>query len=184
MNQYAKAALLSLMAWHIYSDAVARREESLAGVEHARMMLVLEEGNKIVTGVEASQGDGPPIQSEIWPSVFRDARKYHIDLGIILQSPAEMPPGVLSSCNNLAVGQLKSPGDVEVVMSAMARSSKGFQDIDFRRWIGRAAQAKFMLKLGLEQDERELEPMCYQPLMIAAHEPSSVELRQRYRQRF
>jgi hypothetical protein len=182
MNKYAKAALLSLMAWQIYADAVARRDESLAGVEHPRMMLFLEEGNKIVTGVSSKQNDGPPIQSEIWPNMFRDSRRYNIDLGIALQSPAEMPDGILSSCANLAAGQQKGIADTEVLMAATGRSSKGFHDVKYRKWFGRAPIAQFALRLGRSKNVADLEPMCYRPLMIQTHEPSSAELRQMYQE--
>jgi hypothetical protein len=42
MSQYAKAALLSLTSWHLYTDAVARREEGLEGAQHAPMLLLFK----------------------------------------------------------------------------------------------------------------------------------------------
>ena len=183
MSQYAKAALLSLMTWHLYTDAVARREEGLEGVEHAPMLLLLEEGNKIVTGVQVGQADGPRIQSDIIPSMFRDAGKYNIFLGIIFQSPSESPPGILSSCNNIAVGQLKSGEDVKTVMSSLARSPVGFVDTNYARFINRMQRGQFVLKLGLAWDVAKTEPLLYRPLMVEAHEPGRHEIRELFRYR-
>lgn len=181
LNEYAKAALLSLMAWHIYTDSVARRTEALAGADYAPMFVLLEEGNKIVSGVDSgSSDDGPDIQSDIFPRMFRDAGKYNIYLGIIAQSPSVLPPGIISSCNNLAAGQLKNSEDVETVMAAIGRSPTGFVDTHYSRFIQRMQQAQFILKLGLSMDVSEIEPVLYQPLLIDVEEPSNAEIAERY----
>ena len=183
LSEYAKAALLSLMSWRLYTDAVARREEGLAGVEHAPLFLLFEEGNKIITGVDSGVSDGPRIQSDIIPSMFRDAGKYHIFLGTIVQSPAELPPGIMSSCNNLAAGQLKNGDDVQVVMSGFARSPVGFVDTQYARFVNRMQRGQFVLKLGLAWDVAATEPLLFKPLMVEAHEPSRSEIRTLFRWR-
>ena len=183
LNEYAKAALLSLMTWHIYTDAVKRRAEIVAGADYRPMCLLLEEGNKIVTGVDAQQDEGPRMQSDIFPRIFRDAGKYHVYLGIIVQTPAKLPTGIVSSCNNAAIGQLKDADDVQAMMSAIARSPVGFMDTDYGRFIRRMPQAQFILKLGLSQDARQIEPLLYRPLMVDVAEPTDGEIREMYRGR-
>jgi hypothetical protein len=182
MSQYAKVALLSLMSWHLYADAVARREEGLEGTHHAPMMLLFEEGNKIIAGVDSGASDGPRIQSShkvrIIPSMFRDAGKYPIYLGIVVQSPSELPPGIISSCNNLAVGQLKDDEDVKVVMSGLARSPVGFVDTHYARFVNRMQRGQFILKLGLAWDVAQAESLLFKPLMVEAREPGAGEIRQ------
>jgi hypothetical protein len=179
MSEYAKAALLSLMSWHLYTDAVARREEGLEGVQHAPMVLMLEEGNKIISGVQSGASEGQRVQSDIIPAMFRDAGKYLIFLGIIVQSPSELPPGIISSCNNIAVGQLKNSDDVQVVMSSLARSPTGFVDTHYARFINRMPQGHFILKLGLSMNVAETEPLLFRPLMVRAREPNREHLRAR-----
>jgi hypothetical protein len=181
MSQYAKAALLSLMSWHLYTDAVARREEGLEGARHAPMLLLFEEGNKIIAGVDSGASDGPRIQSDIIPSMFRDAGKYLIYLGIVVQSPAELPPGIISSCNNLAVGQLKNGEDVKVVMSGLARSPVGFVDTHYARFVNRMQRGQFILKLGLAWDVAQTEPLLFKPLMVEAQEPGAGEIGEMFR---
>ena len=175
MSEYARSALLALMTYHLYTDSVVRREERLAGVSHPPLFIVLEEANKVIAGADsASQERG--IQSDIIPSFFRDAGKYGVYLCAIVQSPASLPPGILSSCNNIAVGQLKNPDDVKAVMSAMARSPHGFIDVPYAHLAGILEPGQFLLRLGLARWGQGNYPMLYRPLMVQAIEPSPDEI--------
>ncbi|MGC8946363.1 MAG: serine-rich protein [Anaerolineae bacterium] len=176
MSAYARAALLSLMTYHLYTDSVVRREERLEGVEHPPLFIVLEEANKVLGGDDNRRGDGPPIQSDIIPSFFRDAGKYMVYLAAIAQSPASLPAGILSSCNNLVIGQLKNPDDVREVMSALARSPHGFVDVPYAHFIGDLEVGQMIIRLGLARGGRGNFPILYRPLMVHAHEPSPSEL--------
>ncbi|MBO9371210.1 MAG: ATP-binding protein, partial [Chloroflexi bacterium] len=178
MSAYARAALLALMTYHLYTDSVVRREERLEGIEHPPLFIVLEEANKVLGGVEEGRSDGPAIRSDIIPSFFRDAGKYQVYLAAILQSPAQAPPGTLSSCNNLVVGQLKDPEDVKAVMSALARSPHGFVDVPYAHAIGDLEVGEFIIRLGLARNGRGNYPILYRPLMVDAREPTPSELRE------
>jgi hypothetical protein len=116
------------------------------------------------------------MHSDIIPSFFRDAGKYGVYLCAIVQSPSVLPPGILSSCNNIAAGQLKNPDDVKAVMSAMARSPHGFVDVPYAHLLGILEPGKFLLRLGLARDGRGNYPLMYRPLMVDAREPSPAEL--------
>jgi len=160
---------------------VQRREEGLAGAKYAPMLLVLEEGNKIIAGVESggmARDEGLPVQSDIIPAMFRDAGKYQIYLAIIAQSPAVLSGGIISSCNCIATGQLKDHKDVSVMMSALARSPVGFADTHYARFISRMPCGMFILKLGLADDIAALEPLLFRPLMVEAREPGVTDIRQ------
>jgi hypothetical protein len=177
MSAYARAALLALMTYHLYTDSVVRREERLEGIEHPPLFIVLEEANKVLGGSDDTRkGDGPPIQSDIIPSFFRDAGKYQVYLAAIAQSPASLPAGILSSCNNLVIGQLKNPDDVREVMSAMARSPHGFVDVPYAHFIGDLEVGQMLIRLGLARGGRGNFPILYRPLMVQAREPSPSEL--------
>ena len=117
------------------------------------------------------------------PSTFRDAGKYLIYLGIVVQSPSELPPGIISSCNNLAAGQLKNGEDVKVVMSGLARSPVGFVDTHYARFVNRMQRGQFILKLGLAWDVARTEPLLFKPLMVEAREPGAGEIGERFRGR-
>lgn len=177
MSAYARAALLSLMTYHLYTDSVVRREERLEGIEHPPLLIVIEEANKVLGGSEDTRrGDGPPIQSDIIPSFFRDAGKYQVYLAAIAQSPASLPAGILSSCNNLVIGQLKNPDDVKEVMSALARSPHGFVDVPYAHFIGDLEVGQMIVRLGLARGGRGNFPILYRPLMVEAREPSPTDL--------
>ncbi len=182
MDEYAKSAILGLIAWHLYTDAVVRRRQALGrSTADAPLLIVFEEGNKIISGVaSAGSEDGPASTTEIFQSMFRDAGKYNIFLSVIAQSPSELPPGILSSCNNLMVGQLKNARDRDVALAALGRSEKGFWYVEYATFIERMAQAQMILKLGLSPDVREIEPMLIRPTQVAAVEPSDDEIRARF----
>lgn len=183
LPEYAKAVVLSLIAWHLYQDAVIRRRESIGQGKQTPLFLVFEEGNKIISGIpdRASDDRRPAQASEIFQSMFRDAGKYNIFLAVLAQSPSELPPGILSSCNNLVVGQLKNPRDRDVVLPAIGKTEKGFWYVDYANFIGRMAVSLMILKLGLSQDIAQIEPMLIRPLMVTAPEPEDEEIRRRFR---
>ena len=181
MDEYAKAVILGLMAWHLYTDAVVRRRRSIGKRQTVPPTLILfEEGNKIITGVVSSSQEQRPYQTAIFENMFRDAGKYHIYLGVISQSPSQLPGGIFSSCNCLVVGQLKGKEDRDLVLAAMGKSEKGFWYVDYSNFVERMPQAMAVLKLGLSQDVREVEPMLFRPLIVRAAEPSDEEIRERF----
>ena len=53
MDEFAKAALFSLLAAVVYGDAVVRRRESLAGVRFPPLQIFFEEANKVLSGVSS-----------------------------------------------------------------------------------------------------------------------------------
>jgi hypothetical protein len=122
----------------------------------------------IIAGVDSGASDGPRIQSDIIPSMFRDAGKYLIYLGIVVQSPSELPPGIISSCNNLAVGQPKDGEDVKVVTH-------------YARFVNRMQRGQFILKLGLAWDIAQTELLLFKPLMVEAREPGAGEIGETFR---
>ena len=177
MDEYAKAVILGLIAWHLYTDAVVRREEHIGDpASNVPMHILFEEANKVLGGVGGEEDARRATTSEIFQNMFRDARKYRIWLSVIVQSPAQLAPGILSSCNNLMVGQLKNDLDRKAVLAALARMVTGFHDQDYIRFLGRMAVAQMILKLGVSQRPRDLEPMLIRPLMVQAPEPTNDEI--------
>jgi len=183
MAGYARAALLSLMTYHLYTDAVVRREERLVGADYPPLFIVLEEANKMFGASDSAQAskDGPPMQSDILPAFFRDAGKYQAYLGAIVQSPAQLPPGILSSCNNQAIGQLKNPDDVKAVMSALAKSPHGLLDVPYAHFLGDLEVGQLILRLGLARHGQGNYPLLIRPLMVEAREPGQHEIEEMFR---
>ena len=144
------------------------------------MFLLFEEGNKVLGGIGGGSSDERPRHSEIFPGIFRDAGKYNIFLGVVAQSPSELDPGIMSSCNNLMFGQLKNGRDRDLVIAATGRSEKGFWSRDHVEFVGRLPQAMMVCKLGLSTKMREMTPMVMRPAMVACPEPSDAEIQQRF----
>lgn len=183
MDEYSKAVMLALIGWHLYTDAVRRRTEYIGRQDlNCPMRLIFEEANKVIGGIE-SGGDHSerPYVSSIFPTMFRDARKYRIYLTAICQSPSDLLPGILSSCNNLLVGQLKNPRDAEVILPAIARSAHGFQDVDYLHSLSRIPQRLFIARLGQQTDVARIEPMLFEPCMVQAIEPTDADIREYHR---
>jgi hypothetical protein len=178
MDEFAKSVLLSLIGWHLYADCVVRRREEIGGKRGAPLWLLYEEGNKVITGVETPEERRQSQVASIIQSMFRDAGKYDIYLGVIAQTPSEFPKGIVSSCNNIVSGQLKNPEDRDVILAAMGFSEKGFHYVDYANFIERMAQGMMMLKLGLSPDIARIQPMLFRPLLVRAEEPTDDELRE------
>ena len=111
--------------------------------------------------------------------MWRDSRKYGIWLHLITQSPAEIPPGIMSSCNNIFASQIKNPRDRDVVIAAIHRSEKGFVDETWRRFMASIPVARAVVKLGYAFDRAELEPVYVRPLLLDVPEPADEEIANR-----
>lgn len=186
MDEFAKSVLMGLVAWHLYSDAVVRRRERVNVGGAARLtQIVFEEANKVLGGVGNSddQPGGPAMTAALFQTMWRDGRKYGIFLHPLAQSPAELPPGILSSCTNLVVGQLKNPRDRDVVQAALGWSEKGFTDEDYKRYISRMPLAQAILKLGYTMDTRQTAPLLTRPLLLNVPEPTDEMIWRAHRAR-
>jgi hypothetical protein len=97
------------------------------------------------------------------------------------QSPATLPPGIVDSCNNAFVVQLKMPKDRDLISGPrsaahLALSEKGFVDEHYKRYISRMEVARSIVKLGYSRDKRDVQPMLAEALMVPAREPTDAEI--------
>ncbi len=177
MDEFAKSALLSLMAVIIYLDAVVRRRESLSGKYFPPLQIFFEEANKVLSGVggsAASDSDkkGGSSVAEIFQTMWRDGRKYFVFLHLMGQTASELPPGILASCANLFVFQTKDGKDRDVVLPHLGRSEKGIVNTEYKRYLARIPRTMAIAKLGYSMDVLDLEPALIQPLLVSIDEPS------------
>jgi hypothetical protein len=185
MDEYSKAALLSLLASILYADAVARRRESLRGKNFPPMQIFFEEANKILTGVSGGAaadqgGDAGNIVSHIFQTMWRDGRKYKVFLHLMAQTVSELPTGILSSCANVFVFQTKDPKDRDLILPHLGRSEKGMVNTEYKRYLARIPQTYAITKLGYSDDVRWLEPVLVRPMMLQSAEPSDEEIVERF----
>ncbi len=179
MPEYPKAVIMGLVAWHLYNDAKARRQERInTGQTFPTTVIVFEEANKILTGVDTGMSDGPqgPTTSARFQEIFRDGRKYDFFAWLLVQSPAELPPGLFSSCNNLVIGQLKAAADRDIAQAGLGWSEKGFTDEDYKRAISRLPIGYAIVKLGYTANPVWSMPVLARPIMVAAREPTDLEV--------
>jgi hypothetical protein len=184
MDEFSKSALLSLIAAILYNDAVTRRREALGGAKFPPMQIFFEEANKVLTGVNTgatSDKEATGNQTaEAFTTMWRDGRKYKCFMHILAQTISEIPPGILSSCNNAFFGQTKSDRDRQEVLAHLARSTKGFVNSEYDRFLARMPIAMSIVKLGYTQDMIEAEPFLIRPLMLDVTEPSDAEILEYY----
>jgi hypothetical protein len=180
MDEFAKAVVFGLVAWHLYNDAVVRRRQSIGRGNERRLQIFFEEANKVLSGVAVDTGDrdggGQGHASEIWQTMWRDGRKYGIWLHVIAQTVSELPAGILSSCNNAFFSQTKDPRDRDLMMAHLAFSEKGFTDEDYKRFLSRMAVKMAVCRLGYADDTMHTTPFLCRPVMVPAAEPTDVEL--------
>jgi len=184
MDEYSKAALLSLLASILYSDAVTRRRETLSGKHFPPMQIFFEEANKVLTGVSggAASDQGPgesgnPV-SHLFQTMWRDGRKYNIFLHLMAQTVSELPSGILSSCANIFVFQTKDPKDRDVILPHLGRSEKGLVNTEYKRYLARIPRTYAITKFGYSEDVLWLEPVLVRPMILRCNEPSDEEITQ------
>jgi hypothetical protein len=183
MDEYPKAALLSLLSSILYFDAVARRREALGGMQRfPKMQIFFEEANKVLTGVSGgaasdqnASDSGSPV-SHIFQTMWRDGRKYGVYLHLMAQTASELPNGILSSCANLFVFQTKDPKDRDHILPHLGRSEKGLVNTEYKRYLARVPRTYAIAKLGYSLDVYELEPVLIRPMMVESDEPSEQEI--------
>lgn len=186
MDEYAKSALLSLIASILYLDAVVRRREMLDGERFPPLQIFFEEANKVLAGVDVGSASDRESRtssqtSQIFLNMWRDGRKYDIYLHILAQTVSELPAGILSSCNNGFFGQTKDDRDRTALLAHLARSTKGFVNADYDRFLARMPVAMSVTKLGYTQEITAMEPYLIRPLMLQVREPSDREILDHYR---
>ena len=185
MDEYPKAALLSLLSSILYFDAVARRREALdSDRPFPKMQIFFEEANKVLSGVsggaasdQAASESGSPV-SHIFQTMWRDGRKYGVYLHLMAQTAAELPSGILSSCANLFVFQTKDPKDRDLILPHLGRSEKGMVNTEYKRYLARIPRTYAIAKLGYSADVHELEPALIRPMLVACDEPSDSDILQ------
>ena len=177
LDEFSKAFLLGWSAWHIYTDSVVRRIRRAAPPDEF-LQIFFEEANKILSGVDYGDDEegGAAYTAEQFANMWRDSRKYGVWLHPITQSPARIPPGILSSCANLIVAQLKNAKDRDLVTAAIARSEKGFMDEEWRRFLARLPVAQSVARFGYSFEIAEQEPVLFRPLMLQVPEPIDEEI--------
>jgi len=182
MDEYPKAALLSLLATILYFDAVSRRRESLAGTRFPPLQIFFEEANKILSGVsggaasDSSSKDGANSVSSILQAMWRDGRKYRIFLHLLGQTVSELPEGILASCANIFVFQTKNPRDRDLILPHLGRSEKGMVNTNYKRYLARIPKTYAVAKLGYSEDVYQLEPLLIRPLLVPGTEPSDQDI--------
>ncbi|MEM2265367.1 MAG: serine-rich protein [Candidatus Hadarchaeales archaeon] len=174
LDEFSKAFLLALTAWQVYMDAVVRRIRGKGGEP---IQIVFEEANKILSGVEGDEEKGAAQwTAEQLERMWLDSRKYNIWLHIISQKPFKIPPGILSSCANIIVGQIKDPRDRDLITAALARSEKGFVDETWRRFLARLPVGRMVGRFGYSRNMSRQEPVFFEPLMLLVKEPDDGEI--------
>jgi DNA helicase HerA-like ATPase len=185
MDEFSKSALLSVIASILYLDAVVRRREALGGERFPPLQIFFEEANKVLSGVDIGAASDRDARAgdqtaQIFLNMWRDGRKYDIFLHVLAQTVSELPQGILSSCNNGFFGQTKDDKDRAAILAYLARSTKGFVNSDYDRFIGRMPMAMAIAKLGYTQEIANMEPYLIRSLMLAVSEPSDGEIYEHY----
>ena len=186
-----KAMILGLAAFHIYENSVEQRKETMetqTQQEKHPMLLVLEEAHKIINGVSensgsdasASQSSGI-ISAPLWGNLARDGRKYHVSYMLIGQSPAEFPEAMVTSCNIFGIGTLKGDKDRKMMLAAIARSTMGFEDNPYLRFLSRIERARMIWKTQISMDRKEVEPILIETIMLPVREPSDPEVAEHFK---
>lgn len=176
LDEFGKAFLLGWVGWHTYMDRVATRVHDVHLTE-PMLHIVYEEANKIF-GQPKKGGDegGSADVSDQYGAQFRDARKYGVRFSVIAQAPSLIAPDIISSCSNLVINYLKNPKDKDIILSALARSEKGFRDEDWRRFVDDIPVGMAIGRFPYTTNRKLQRALLFRPLMLEVPEPTDDEI--------
>lgn len=180
LDDFGKAFLLGWTGWHLYMDMVARRVHEVNTSEPI-LQIIYEEANKIFVKDDAGKDEnsGGVSASQRFADMFRDARKYKARLHVITQAPHLIADDIISSCNNLVAGFLKGPKDKDLVLSALARSEKGFRDEEWRRFMDDIPVGMAIGRFPYTTQREMQRPFLFRPLMLDVPEPADQNIEER-----
>ena len=89
---------------------------------------------------------------------------------------AELPAGILSSCNNGCFGQTKNDEDRKAILAHLARNTKGFVNSEYDRFLARMPIGMFIVKLGYTEEITQTEPYLIEPTLLKSEEPSDEQI--------
>jgi hypothetical protein len=177
LDDFGKAFLLGWTGWHLYMDMVARRVHEVK-TDEPLLQIFYEEANKIFVKETGGSGDetGGVSATQRFADMFRDARKYKSRLHVITQAPHLIADDIISSCNNVIVGYLKNPKDKDLILSALARSEKGFRDEEWRRFTDDMPIGMALGRFPYTTRREMQRPILFKPLMLDVPEPTDAEI--------
>jgi hypothetical protein len=180
LDDFGKAFLLGWTGWHLYTDMVARRVHE-ANASEPILQIFYEEANKIFVKDQGGGGDDSSSgvsATQRFADMFRDARKYKTRMHVVTQAPHLIADDIISSCNNIVAGFLKGPKDKDLVLSALARSEKGFRDEEWRRFVDDMPIGMAIGRFPYTAKREMQRPFLFRPLMLDVPEPSDEEIEQ------
>jgi hypothetical protein len=77
------------------------------------------------------------------------------------------------------VGFIKDSKDKDIVLSALARSEKGFRDEEWRRFVDDVPIGMTIGRFAYTMDRTQQRPFLFRPLMLNVPEPTDSEIRAR-----
>lgn len=178
LDDFGKAFLLGWTGWHLYTDMVARRVHEV-NTDEPILQIFYEEANKIFVKEQGGGGDdssGGVSATQRFADMFRDARKYKTRMHVVTQAPHLIADDIISSCNNIIAGFLKGPKDKDLVLSALARSEKGFRDEEWRRFVDDIPIGMAIGRFPYTTRREMQRPFLFRPLMLDVPEPSDEEI--------
>jgi hypothetical protein len=98
---------------------------------------------------------------------------------VISQAPHLIADDIVSSCSNMLVTFIKDSKDKDIVLSALARSEKGFRDEEWRRFIDDIPIGMTIGRFPYTQDRTKQRPFLFRPLMLDVPEPADAEIEEK-----
>jgi hypothetical protein len=179
LDDFGKAFLLGWTGWHLYMDMVARRVHEV-NMNEPLLQIFYEEANKIfVKDDNAGDESGGVSATQRFADMFRDARKYKSRLHVITQAPHLIADDIISSCSNIIAGFVKNAKDKDIVLSALARSEKGFRDEEWRRFVDDIPVGMAIGRFPYTERRENQRPVLFRPLMLDVPEPTDEQIAQK-----
>jgi hypothetical protein len=142
LGEYAKVALLSMMAWHIYTDAVRRR----------RMEPRPRSSSRICGATAANADTGHPTGV----AALDDPVPGHVDpCNNAFVTQLKNPKDRALTSGPWSAAHLTGQKDLSRQGQSFFRGEKRFVDEQYKRYLSRVEIARSIVKLGYSTDKCE-----------------------------
>jgi DNA helicase HerA-like ATPase len=166
---------------HLFAQGIflfAKERLSNEGIKKEKLV-VFEEAHQVIQDQEE---DIPlNVGEDIFEAIFNESRGFGLYNMIIVQSPSQLPPNVVSNCSIVMGHRIGNPDDAELLVKQFNRDGR-YDSRDIMKWMFREPIGQCVIKSSKQFDHMDSEPVLVSIDHIPIDPPNDEELLEHHEQ--